>query len=303
MSRHVIPALAVTFCLALASCASDGGSAPETEPTQATGAASQFEQSYSDVEAYPVFASNELVLGRNRFVVGLLDDQDAPMADPAVKMEVSFFDISGSDPKKIASEKMRWTWIEQGVRGYYIGEVGFDQAGELGVLVDLQGGGIDEELRGKVEVKRESTTPNYGEVPPSSDTPTLADVNDVSEISTDTTPNPRFYEYSIAEALKRNEPSVVVFATPKFCQTAVCAPTLDNVQDVAQEFPKATFVHVEPYELGRLPEELVPVKSMTEWNLPSEPWVFVMNADGELVAKYEGVVAPAELRRDLKRAS
>jgi hypothetical protein len=32
-----------------------------------------------------------------------------------------------------------------------------------------------------------------------------------------------------------------------------------------------------------------------EWNLPSEPWIFLVNADGVLVEKFEGGVAAAEL--------
>jgi hypothetical protein len=289
--------------LLLADCG-DGDAGTRAGPGADPGsAASQFEQSYTDVEAYPIFISNELVVGRNRFVVGLLDDQDAPLADPSIAMDIAFFDVSGTQPEPITDTSMRWVWIEKGLRGYYIGNVEFPEAGDVGVEVNLAGGGIDESLRGKVEVIAESTTPAYGEAPPKSDTPTLDDVGNLEEISTDSTPSKRFYEYSIEEALERGEPSVVVFATPKFCQSAVCAPTLDSVQSVASEFPKATFVHVEPYELEELPDKLIPVDAMTEWKLPTEPWVFVMDANGKVAEKYEGVMAPDELRSTLKRLS
>jgi hypothetical protein len=218
-------------------------------------------------------------------------------------MDVAFFDISGAEPEPLTDTSMEWVWIEKGLRGYYIGNVDFSEAGELGVEVQLAGGGIEEELRGKVEVKTESTTTAYGEVPPATDTPTIDDVDKLERISTDSTPVPRFYEYSIADALRRGQPSVVVFATPKFCQSAVCAPTLDTVQKVSKGFPNATFVHVEPYELEELPEQLIPVEAMTEWKLPTEPWVFVMDSDGKVAEKYEGVMAPEELRSALEKLS
>ena len=302
MPRKTIVA-ALLLALLLAACGDggeDGGPADEAADTTS---ADEFEQSYTDVEAYPVFVSNELVVGPNRFVVGLLNDQDAPLADPSIEMGVSFYDISGREPREVASEDMEWVWIEEGQRGYYIGRVEFEQAGELGAEVRLNGGGINEELRAKIKVAPESVTPGYGERPPPVDTPTLADVDKLQEISTDTTPVRRFYEHSIADALDRGQPSVVVFATPKFCASAVCAPTLDKVQEVAPDYPKVSFVHVEPYDLDKIPDELVPVDAMLEWKLPSEPWVFVMDAKGKVVGKYEGVLGDDELRRDLDAAA
>ena len=301
MHRKALAPL-LALALLLSACGGDGDTGGSEAEPSAGDAASQFEQTYDDVEAYPVFVSNELVAGPNRFVVGLLDDQDAPLADPAIQMDVTFFDISGAEPEEITSTQMEWLWIEKPLRGYYIGNVELPEPGELGIEVKLDGGGIDEELRAKGNVVAESTTPDYGEDPPASDSLTLDD-GDIKDISSDTTPVRSFYESTIAEALKSGQPSVVIFATPKFCQSAVCAPTLDNVQSVSGEFPNVTFVHVEPYELDKLPEQLVPVKAMTEWKLPTEPWVFVMDADGKVAAKYEGVMAPDELRSVLEELS
>jgi hypothetical protein len=285
------------LAVSLAACGGSGGAEDEAS------AADEFEQSYSGVEAYPVLASSELVVGPNRFVVGLLDDNDAPLADPQIKMTVDFYDISGAEPVKESSSQMDWVWIEEGLRGYYIGEATFPEAGDWGVEIKVRGAGIDEQLRSKAAVAEEASTPALGEWPPQSDTPTLDDVDSLSEISTDTTPVKRFYKYSIAEAFLQKRPTVVVFATPKFCTSAVCAPTLDRVQEVAKGFPEVTFVHVEPYELDLLPDQFEPVRAMTQWKLPSEPWVFVMDGQGRVVAKYEGVMGQDELREVLRQTA
>jgi hypothetical protein len=149
------------------------------------------------------------------------------------------------------------------------------------------------------DVREEPSSVALGTTPPASDTPTGADVGDLSEISTDHHPDPAFYRLSIADALKAGDPFVVAFATPKFCQSAVCGPTLDIVKSVAKDFPKVNFLHVEVYENLDDPSNLQPVDAVQEWGLPSEPWVFVVGSDGKVDAKYEGIVGRAELRQEL----
>lgn len=75
------------------------------------------------------------------------------------------------------------------------------------------------------------------------------------------------------------------------------------VKDVAESFSRVNFVHVEPYDLDRVPEKLVPVPAVVAWGLPSEPWVFVTDAKGRVAAKYEGSVAPSELTELLRSLS
>jgi len=78
---------------------------------------------------------------------------------------------------------------------------------------------------------------------------------------------------------------------------------LSIVEDVAEHFPRVNFVHVEPYDLDKLPEKVEPVPAVEAWGLPSEPWVFVTDARGRVAAKYEGSVAPGELTAELRSLS
>ena len=95
---------------------------------------------------------------------------------------------------------------------------------------------------------------------PPSDTPTLADVGgDVTKISTDDEPVEAFYETSIADAVAAKEPFVVAFATPKFCQSQQCGPTLDRLKPIAAAHPDVTFINVEPYQLEVVDGQLQPV--------------------------------------------
>ena len=42
---------------------------------------------------------------------------------------------------------------------------------------------------------------------------------------------------------------MLVFATPKFCTSAQCGPTLDKIKPFAAQYPGVTFINVEPYKL------------------------------------------------------
>ncbi|MFV2062956.1 MAG: TlpA family protein disulfide reductase, partial [Chloroflexota bacterium] len=130
--------------------------------------------------------------------------------------------------------------------------------------------------------------------------------------STDPEPDPAMYEVSIAAALEAGEPFVVTFATPAFCGSATCGPTLEIVKAVAAGEPDMRFIHVEPYLLEMVDDSLQPVLSeagelqpapwMDAWNLRTEPFVAVVDAIGNVVAKFEGTVAPDELETAISRA-
>ncbi len=246
---------------------------------------------------FPVVASSEIVVGANRLQIGLIDKNDAPVRSPKTTLQVGFLGPGDQEPS--SETTMSFVWTIKPVQGLWVGEASFDKPGEWEARIDVNGG-YDASVRTMFEVKKEGTTPEIGEKAPKVDTPTISDVSDLSEITTDSDPARRFYEMSIAEALESGRSAVIVFATPKFCTSQVCGPTLSIVKDVAQSFPRISFLHVEPYDLDR-PEKLEPVPTVTAWGLPSEPWVFVTDSKGRVAAKYEGSVAPTELK-DLLRS-
>ncbi|MDQ3660643.1 MAG: hypothetical protein M3454_06205 [Actinomycetota bacterium] len=294
---------ALTCALLMAGCASSGspeGAGDGGGPGERTKGAESFQQPFTDVKAYPVFASSEIVVGRNRFLVGLLDDNDAPIGSPKIDMDITFFDLGESATEPVGHTAMRFIWIDKPYVGLYGAQVSFDDPGKWGAEVSIRGAGIDEQVKAGFEVRKKSSTPALGDRPPASDSPTASTAAEIKKISTDNDPTPRFYELSIAQALKSDNPSVVVFATPKFCSSATCGPTLDVVEGVAAKWPEVNFVHVEPYQLPADPGNLKPVPAALEWGLPTEPWVFVMDSSGRLQAKYEGIVSGGELNQTLR---
>jgi hypothetical protein len=294
--RLCLRAIAAALALLGAACAGgDDPSAPGGDAKDGTGS---FDQPFTDVEAYPVFVNSEIVRGENRFLIGLLNDEDAPIAAPDIDMHVAFFDLAESDESPVFETDAEF--IDAGPRGLYVTYPEFDSTGKWGAEVTVEGPELEETVRASFEVKAKPVTPAVGEPVPPSRTPTGDDTK-LSEISTDDDPNPRFYETSIDEAVDAGKPFVVTFATPKFCSSAVCAPTLDIVKKASKDWPKVEFIHVEVYKNLDDPGNLKPVDAVLEWKLPSEPWVFVVDDRGEVAAKFEGTLSPDELDAALKR--
>jgi hypothetical protein len=77
---------------------------------------------------------------------------------------------------------------------------------------------------------------------------------------------------------------------------------LDQVQEIAPDFPDLNYVHVEVYENIHVTDtrDLVAVPAIEEWGLPSEPWLYVTDDSGTVTAAFEGAVSDDELRTALE---
>jgi hypothetical protein len=110
---------------------------------------------------------------------------------------------------------------------------------------------------------------------------------------------------SESDALAQHKPFVMVFATPKFCVSAQCGPTLDRIKPFAAKYPGVAFIHVEPYKLsygnGSLQavldeqQNLITTDVTNTWGLLSEPWVFVVDRSGTVRASFELIFSDQEL--------
>lgn len=102
------------------------------------------------------------------------------------------------------------------------------------------------------------------------------------------------HEVSLDDALVQARPIALLFATPAFCQTAVCGPTVDVIDGIRSDYPDATFIHCEVFaDAGETIGD--PVNA---WELPTEPWLFVIDADGRIVRRADGplLVVPDAVR-------
>lgn len=87
---------------------------------------------------------------------------------------------------------------------------------------------------------------------------------------------------------------VVVFASPDWCPSGSCQPMLDLVERVAG----VSLAQIDVFENPEVDDEADLVLSTTVevWNLPSQPWLYVIDNQGIVTAVFEGAVSEEELR-------
>lgn len=299
--RYLV-AVSLTLVLVAGCGTSTSSPPPSTEPSAASPGAS------GGPVILPLLVSAEITKGPNRFLFSLTDRQNALIAAPDVKVHLLFYDVD-TDPDTVVFEAdARFFWSIEDTAGLYAASVDFPKAGRWGTRFEATfPDGRTEVVRADYDVRESGSSPAIGAPAPSVDTPTLADVDgDIRALTTDQEPDTRFYDTSIADALTDGRPFVVTFATPAFCDTRTCGPTLDVVKGVATDYTELTFINVEPYVMAYEDGALQPVVDArgqlqaapwtVAWGLPSEPYTFVVGADGAVAAKFEGVLAPEELK-------
>jgi len=272
----------------IAACGDDDATITTTAATT-TAVASGF-----PADAFGFVASSDLAVGRERLLVAVSNPNGSRLARPEIPVTITVW-LQGreSQTQTISAD---FIWAIPDVSGLYKVMADFDVAGVWIVSVQPDGGTPLAEF--PIQVQESPQTIAVGEEAPRSDTPTIADAP-LEEITSATDPDPSLYQMSIADAVTSGRPSVIVFATPKFCQTAICGPTLDRIVEIKPSYPDVNFVHVEVFTNLDDPANLTTVPAVFEWGLPTEPWVFVVDAAGVVVARFEGVVDAAEIAEAL----
>ncbi|MGZ6372172.1 MAG: TlpA family protein disulfide reductase [Candidatus Limnocylindria bacterium] len=255
----------------------------------------------------PIMVSSEVGTGHSRVLIALTDAAGRDLGAQDVTVEERYYDLAGSTEKPVSTADGTFRWLIPDSKTIYTSYADFAHPGDWGVEVTAhQPGKSNRTARVTFSVRDTTTTPAIGAAAPPSDTLTATDPAALVVISTDTDPDPAFYALSVKDAIAAGKPFVLVFATPLFCTSGLCGPALDLVKQVAPDYVgRVNFIHVEPYILqvkdGRTQPELdvtgypKSVRAAVEWGLPTEPWVFVVDAQGKVAAKFEGMAYPDEL--------
>jgi hypothetical protein len=76
---------------------------------------------------------------------------------------------------------------------------------------------------------------------------------------------------------------------------------VDVALQVQAEHEDVEFIHMEIYEDNELEQGFR--EQVRAWDLPTEPWLFTVDADGEVAARIEGAFSPGELERAVEAAT
>ena len=288
--------LAAVMLLAGAACSGSGGS--DVPPTAQFGG--------PDVSA--VIVTTDHAVGQNRLVFGLVDRDGMPVRAGEARFQAEYVPPDGETAETRGEEVAKFRRWPTGMQGVFVAWLTLDQPGFWRLNVSaVTPEGREVTAEGAFQVKSQADTPAVGHPAPRSVTPTIDSAGGVESLHTITTakpPDPDLYRISMDEALETGKPLVVAFSTPGFCVTATCGPQLQALSQVKDKFRgQANFIHVEVFKDPHLIHGTRPTghtaPAVSEWNLPTEPWTFVVDGDGLVQAKFEQYAGADEIEAAL----
>lgn len=290
-------------CLLLGGCGGSGGTS--TSATPASPDTRTLQQLWQEPgESLGITAASENhEPGPVRVSFIVLDREGRPVVRRDVRVWVS--NALDAAPFVETTARLERAGVPGGAHAlagtYYVSRLTLEKPGKYWLLADLVGGKKTVHALGNVIVQKQDSPPDVGDPAIASDTPTIASTGgDLPALTTRVPPDVPLLRHSVADSLKAHVPFVVTFATPKFCSSRTCGPTVDVVLAARKRFRRegVRFVHVEVYE------DNDPGKGynrwMREWKLQTEPWTFLVDRRGRIAERFEGVVSVAELEQAIR---
>jgi hypothetical protein len=178
----------------------------------------------------------------------------------------------------------------------YSTEVNFPSKGEWRIAALIrQGDELTAALLPSATVGNFARVPRAGQKAPLIHTPTPEDAGgDLAAITTRIPPDTQ-NRVDYADVLGE-EPIVLLFATPQFCESRVCGPVVDVAEQVKETYgDEVEFIHMEIFRDNDPSNGVRP--QVKAFHLPSEPWLFAIDRGGRIVAEIEGAFGVEELTR------
>ena len=286
-------ALALALCTLAASC---GGSSSDAKEEPAVDSLEALWRAPgADVAIVPGTA--DFAPGRVRLSFLVVDDEGRVVTRPSARVWVA----RGLEQEPFAETTARAEKI--GVEGseegdadeIFVTHLELDEPGKYWVLAEPVGGRKIQAI-GNVVVAEQSAAPAVGDKAVASETPTIESTGgDFAALTTQKPPDRGLLRYSVADSLAEKAPFVLTFATPRYCTSRTCGPVVDVVDAVRAKYEQqgVRFIHVEIYEGNDPANEYN--QWVQEWRLPSEPFTFLVGADGLVKERFEGTLSVREL--------
>jgi len=256
-------------------------------------------------------ASSVFTVGENRLAFGVIDDQGqfvygptavyiAPNPNaPARGPFVAPADVLLTEPRYRSRQAAEET---DPFAAVYQARVPFDKKGPWAVLVVTRSGNTFVAAPSQVQVntKKADQIPDVGESAPDVATDTLASVKGDEKLLDTRVPPSDMHKDSFDQLLGK-KPVALLFSTPQLCQSRVCGPVTDVAMQLESKYrDKIEFIHQEVYVDNDTNKGLRP--PLQAFHLPTEPWLFVVDANGKITARLEGSFGLTAFENALKTA-
>ena len=255
-------------------------------------------------------ASSVFTAGTNRMAFGVIAQDGTPVYGPTAVYVAPTPDAQAEGPfvapadvlltdARYRSEQAAKT--QDPFVAVYGASVKFPKRGAYSVLsVTRKADGALTGATGKVDVSSKAAVPipSVGDKAPLVHTDTLETAKgDVSKIDTRQPPSD-MHKVDFASVVGK-KPVALLFSTPQLCQSQVCGPVTDIELQMQSKFgDRMTFIHQEVYVDNDINKGLR--EPLRQFSLPSEPWLFVVNAKGIITARLEGSIGVKQFEDAVK---
>jgi hypothetical protein len=266
----------------------------------------------------PVLAPSVSILhkGSNRFGFALFDTARKQITGTEVAIYTARQDGSGVRGPFVARseslavrpqfESQTTSSDPNAAKSVYVADVPFKRNGKQAVIAIAKLDGRLLVTNGyPVDVTPASTNnapPDVGDKAIDVHTQTLTEVGgDAAALDTRRPEAKDLLQDDLSKVLGK-KPVVITFATPQLCQSRVCGPVVDIVEQVKSEAPKdVAFIHQEIYKDNQTNKG--ERSQVAAWRLASEPWTFVIDKSGKISTRFEGAFSVGELQRALAKVA
>ncbi len=95
------------------------------------------------------------------------------------------------------------------------------------------------------------------------------------------------------------KPVALLFATPQLCASRVCGPVTDIALQLKAKYgDQMEFIHQEVYVDNDVSKGLR--EPLRQFNLPSEPWLFIVDKNGKITSRLEGSIGVKQFEDAIK---
>jgi hypothetical protein len=283
-------------------------SSPTAAPSSAVPSTSQL----ATTDLWPrVISSSVWAGGESPVILGLFDRTGSRLDDPRLSVTAQVVDASGSPlGTPVAAPAIQPLGVPE---VSFVPALAFPEPGRWSIAIEATG---DDGTRHRgvadVTVLDPGGSAALGQPAPTVRTPTAGDVGgNLTWVTTDPAPDPRLSATSTQDALGAGTPFVLVVDSVQFKVTPVCGKAVVLARRLVDRWRDVPFIHLEPYRYTVITTEPVLEGSLQDpsltapaeawgvggapWGVRSMPWVFVVDGDGIVRAKYQGIVGSADV--------
>lgn len=252
-------------------------------------------------------ATSEYTPGENRLAFGLIDQQNSFVYGQSAVYLAATPRSPARGPYPAPAHPLvvdppfrsKGTATEtSSIAAIYSADVPLPKPGSYAVLVITKFGDRTFGAGSTIKMPKTRRVVEVGQPAPRIATETVASAaGDMDAIET-RDPADTMHKTSLSDVLGK-KPVALLFATPALCQTRVCGPVTDIAEQLKSKYgDQMEFIHQEVYVDNQVNKGLR--EPLRRFGLRTEPWLFVIDRDGQVTARVEGSFGVDEFEEAVK---